>query len=394
MRSKNESNLQLFRIAVIVILAGLAGGRACAQTYDSLVNIARSAIKSKEYQQAVNTYRQAFALPEKANAYNYYSAAGAAANCEQQKLAFEWLDKAAKGGLGLKPGEIPYIEKDPALVSLHNEPAWQQFVDGMKNNYAAMIKAAEEKKARWMHQITAAAIGKKTKGVFAKAPAGPALYFAPADTFNVPYLVYVPKDYDRRKPAALIVYLHGGVVSTDRFQHENPETLTEPVFQLADTCNAVVLYPFGQKRFGWAKQPAAFEHVFSMIEQVKERYNIHPGRIVLGGMSNGGTAAYWFASRKPNIFRGFFDISGNPELNSAIDAIRFENLSQGKPFYSIHAADDEVFPLAKVMTVYDQHAAVATDWKLIKVDKGGHAFMFDPKDGTKALKPVLEQLLK
>ncbi|MBC9909389.1 hypothetical protein [Chitinophaga varians] len=47
-----------------------------------------------------------------------------------------------------------------------------------------------------------------------------------------------------------------------------------------------------------------------------------------------------------------------------------------------------------VMAVYNEHTAEAPDWKLLKVDKGGHAFLFDPQEGLKMVKTVIEQLIR
>jgi hypothetical protein len=52
-------------------------------------------------------------------------------------------------------------------------------------------------------------------------------------------------------------------------------------------------------------------------------------------MSNGGTATFWFASRKGTPFKAFYAFAPNPVLN--IGAIPFENITKDHPLYTINA---------------------------------------------------------
>ncbi|GEM_PF-3388434 len=93
--------------------------------------------------------------------------------------------------------------------------------------------------------------------------------------------------------------------------------------------------------FGWVNQKEAFENILNIVNEVKMKYHLEHSKIYLCGMSNGGSATFWFASQKPNIFNGFFAISAFPKLN--FSEINFDNISQNKPFIMLSDLNDKLY---------------------------------------------------
>ncbi|MDQ2753520.1 MAG: alpha/beta hydrolase-fold protein [Bacteroidota bacterium] len=229
----------------------------------------------------------------------------------------------------------------------------------------------------WLETITNNAIAKpKEDENFYHAPSGFALYFTKVDSLHVPYLVYIPKNYDSAKPSSLIVFLHGAVISIDSFQYNNASfAQQEPIFLVAEKHNAIVLYPFGKKDFGWVKQQAAFENILTEISAIEQVYNINKNNVFLGGMSNGGSAAFWFITYHPQLFTAFYAFSAMPKLYQS--EISFKNISKNKPLFSINAKDDEGYSFDKVKSVYEQHKAEAKGWHFDSVETGNHGFIYN-----------------
>lgn len=150
-----------------------------------------------------------------------------------------------------------------------------------------------------------------------------------------------------------------------------------------------MLYPFGRKSFGWLKQRAALKNVRTMIRQVQARYHVDARRVYLGGMSNGGTATYWYACESPAGFAGFFALSALPI--SAFGPLHFERLRTGAPLHSLHAEDDEVVVYKDVRAIYEQQRAQARQWHFASWPTRGHGFLYGP-DGNEALRKLLTQL--
>ncbi len=229
---------------------------------------------------------------------------------------------------------------------------------------------------KWLNTVTTNAITEPKAGeTFHHATAGYALYFSQVDSLQVPYLVYVPTTYNPTKSYPLVVYLHGGVVSIDSFQYKKPSFAQEPIFSVADKYNAIVLYPYGRKNFGWVKQEKAFTNILTIISEVERKYNVDKHRIFLGGMSNGASAAFWFITNKPEPFEAFYAFSPLPKLYKS--DINYRNITAGKPLYSINAKDDEVFPYSKVLAIYNQHKSEAKGWHFDSLLTGNHGFIYD-----------------
>lgn len=227
----------------------------------------------------------------------------------------------------------------------------------------------------WLQTIEKNAIAKYPSSEnFHNAPHGFALYFSKVDSLNVPYLVYVPKNYDSSKPHSLIVFLHGGV-SIDSFQYKNASFASgEPIFTIADKYNDVVLYPFGRKDYGWVKQQDAFENIIVEISKVEQTYYIKKNNVFLGGMSDGGRATFWFITHYPQTFSAFYAFSPIPKLYHS--EINFKNITENKPLYSINAKDDEVYSFSKVKSIYEQHTKEAPGWHFDSVETGNHGFIY------------------
>jgi predicted peptidase len=354
------------------------------------MNKAGEALQKKDFCAALTIFQTAFKDSAKIGTYDLAFAAVAAANCNAEKQALNWLKISQLKGLGLNPGEADGVANDPSFDKLRGFKEWTEFVNAMKQAVVDKQMMEKKKSEDWLKTIDANRISAKSKKKFNKANAGFALYFTQVDTLKVPYLVCVPKNYDPKKPTKTIIYLHGGIVNSDQFNYQNPELATgEPIFSAAENFNAIVIYPVGKKDFGWVNQKAAFENVLTVIKNVQQAYNIDRKNIVLGGMSNGGTATFWFASQKDNIFKGFYTFSALPKLE--IGDVNFVNLTQGKPIYSLQTKDDDVFKFDDVNTIYSAQKSVAKDWQMEILDNGGHGFIYQ-QNGKEMVNKVFKKL--
>jgi predicted peptidase len=245
---------------------------------------------------------------------------------------------------------------------------------------------------KWLKTITSNAIEKSNKkDDFKKATEGYAIYFAKVDTLQVPFLVYVPKNYNPKKKYPVVVYLHGGVVSLENFEYKDPEFADEPIFSIADKFNVIVVFPYGKKDFGWVKQEKAFENIITIINQTSEIYNIKKDKIYIGGMSNGGTATFWFTTNKSSLFAGFYSFSAFPKLN--FSDINFKNITKDRPFFSINAEDDKLYSFDKIKAIHNEHLNETKYWFLDSVSKGNHGFIYGD-NGKQIIHNLFEKLLK
>jgi len=364
---------------------------AMCQSYDTKIEHAAGFLEKKDYPSALNAFKDAFKDTATSTPYDFYFGAIAAVGCNEIPQAFEWLNTAQRRGLGLKKSDIEGLKKDSSLAILHSYAQWDVLISSMER--ASDEKLAMDKKRMddWLSSVRQNRVGQKEKGKYLPAGKGFALYYSQADTLKVPFLVYVPDSYTSTRPMQTIVFLHGGVESRANFNDKDPDIGREPIFSTGDSLNAIIIYPFAKKDFGWVNQQAAFEQVLLIIKEAELVYNIDRNRLFLAGMSNGGSASFWFASQHPNPFKGFLAISALPALK--IGNIDFSHLSPEKPFYSVHAKDDEVFPYDSVRHTYDTEQGIAKGWHFETLPQGGHGFIYGPT-GREILVHYLKKLME
>ena len=346
------------------------------QTYDELLNRASKALGDKSYCTALQYFQQAFIDTTRAGTYDLAFGAVAAANCQKSDVAMMWLWRSMAKGLGQNPGETEQIVNDASFAVLHRHKEWPKWVKSMRDSQSQRDIRVTKQRTDWFEVSTKNAVPFPEKGEgYAKASAGFAQYNSLFDTLNIPYLVRVPEGYTPTKGYPLVVYLHGGVVSTEMFQNLDPQVVNEPIFKIAP--NAFILYPYGRKSFGWVNQKEAFQHVLTAITEVKRRYCINSKHVYLGGMSNGATAAFWYAAHFPTEFAGFFAFSPGPTM--AIDEQTFSLISSAAVITSVSAKDDSVYPYDQVQRTYDMHRQQAARWLFKTIDNGGHGFIYSPE---------------
>lgn len=106
------------------------------------------------------------------------------------------------------------------------------------------------------------------------------------------YLLYVPKSYDARKPAPLVISLHGAALWPAL------QMKISGWNRLADANGFIVAYPSASgfpKIWHVDRVPgldADVRFIADLIDALKSQYNIDPERIYANGMSNGGGMAY------------------------------------------------------------------------------------------------------
>ena len=370
----------------------LTGQIVIGQSYDDQINKAAEALQKKDFCNALAIFKTAFEDSAKIGTYDFAYAALAATQCNAEKLALTWLKKSQVKGLGMNPGEIDAISSDSGFVKLHRFAEWTVLIGNMKTVMVQKQALQTQKTDSWMRMIDSNKLSKRENKKFSSPKSGFALYHTKVDTLKIPYLVYVPQSYNASKPMQAVVYLHGGIVSTEGFNFDNPDLATgEPIFSVGDAFNSIIIYPFGKKDFGWVAQKRAFENVLTIIDSAQQHYNIDKQRIFMGGMSNGGTATFWFASQKPNRFKGFYAFSALPKLE--VGDINFRNLSQGKSFYTINSKEDDVFRYNDVLSIYKEHKIESKDWTFNTLEKGSHGFIYDSTTGKQVIHDLFGKLL-
>jgi predicted esterase len=207
------------------------------------------------------------------------------------------------------------------------------------------------------------------------------LYYIKArDTLNAPFLVYVPKNYNPHKKNSLYVYLHGAASGRNQFSIASQIPISEAkVLKKPLLENAIIIYPYSRKDINWLFHQDAFETIEKEIAFVKSLYNVDDNRIYVGGHSDGGRGALWFATNKPTNFAAALGICYFP--SAAFGNTHLRNLKNTMPFYGISGTKDFLFSIDMVEDIWKYAKSNHANWNFYAIN-GNHGLPFDYPDST------------
>lgn len=152
---------------------------------------------------------------------------------------------------------------------------------------------------------------------------------------EVPYLLFLPSNYDAKSKLPLMIFLHGsgerGPGNLDLVKVHGPPKLVAaqadfPFITISPQC------PKGER---W--DPA---QVVALVEQVAERYGADRNRFYITGLSMGGYGTWATTAAYPKLFAAAVPIcgGGTPEMADALVDL---------PIWVFHGAKDSAVSLEK-----------------------------------------------
>ena len=163
-----------------------------------------------------------------------------------------------------------------------------------------------------------------------------------ADEF--PYMLDVPETYDAAKKYQVRIQLHGGVGRPDAAPRGNG------IGQLAGVEQIYVLPTAWSAAEWWTDRQ--LENLHEILDSVKRAYNVDENRVVLSGVSDGGTGTYYFSMRDSTPFASFLPLNGAIAVlrssNVSVDGEMFPNNFLNKPFFIVNGGRDPLYPTSLV----------------------------------------------
>ena len=166
------------------------------------------------------------------------------------------------------------------------------------------------------------------------------------------YISVEPDGYDADRSYSMIILLHGfGSNMSD----------LAGLAEVIDSRSYVYICPnaplemrFGPRDVGYAwadrydrstseQWQAAGSQLNTLIDEVMAQYKVQPGRVLLGGFSQGGMMTYMCGLTRPELFSGIFALSARVPDPEGLRGRLPENRSQ-KVFVS-HGVADSMIPI-------------------------------------------------
>jgi acetyl esterase/lipase len=192
---------------------------------------------------------------------------------------------------------------------------------------------------------------KRGRSYSADVPRGVVQQSRSEDGVEYFYTLIVPDNYAPSKRWQVRFQLHGGV---GRIQASAPPRGV-PASRL-DGAEQIVVLPYAWKDAPWWSRLQE-RNLVAIVDQLKREYNIDENRVVLSGVSDGGTGAYYMAMRQTTPFASFLPLNGffmvlKNEMAER-DGDLFPNNLLNKPLFVVNGGRDLLYPTATVEPYVD-----------------------------------------
>jgi predicted peptidase len=175
------------------------------------------------------------------------------------------------------------------------------------------------------------------------------------------YLLYLPKDYDKRSKERwpLILFLHGSGERGDDLDkvktHGPPKLIAQ-----GQEMPFIVVSPQCPERGRW--EP---EVLSALLDSVTKKYKVDKDRIYLTGLSMGGFGTWALATAEPDRFAAIAPIcgGGNPQLASRLKDV---------PTWVFHGGKDPTVPIKESEDMVAALKAAGGDVKFTVYPEAGH----------------------
>jgi hypothetical protein len=176
------------------------------------------------------------------------------------------------------------------------------------------------------------------------------------------YSLDVPQTYDPSRTYQVRVQLHGGVMRPAGPRGDGS-------IGALGGGEQIYVIPIAWNEAPWWSNDQV-ENVLAILDSVKRTYNVDENHIALSGVSDGGTATYYFAMRAITPFSSFLPLNGFIRVLNNEDmelGDLYPNNLLNRPFFIVNGGRDPLYPVERVEPVVDHF------------EKGGVVLSFLPQ---------------
>ena len=169
--------------------------------------------------------------------------------------------------------------------------------------------------------------------------------FSTSDGASVPYLIYLPKNYDAAgEKLPLMLFLHG------RGESHGPLSLVAkwgPPLMAAsgEELPYILVSPQCPSADSWAK-PSQQSRLLELLADITKDYNVDTNRVYLSGLSMGGYGSWRLAADHPDRFAAVIPVCGGGDPK---DAEKLKSV----PIWVFHGDQDRAVPFSKSVEMVD-----------------------------------------
>jgi hypothetical protein len=160
------------------------------------------------------------------------------------------------------------------------------------------------------------------------------------------FVINIPDGYNPSTKYQVRIQLHGGVGG----RRDNRPVGAGTIGALAGDVEQIYIIPYAWAAAPWWDDDQVL-NLRAIVDAAKRRYNVDENRVVLSGVSDGGTGAYFVAMRDTTPFAAFLPLNGYWMVLAAADiddGTLFPTNIRNKPFFIVNGGRDPLYPTMEV----------------------------------------------
>jgi len=173
------------------------------------------------------------------------------------------------------------------------------------------------------------------------------------------YLLYLPKDYDKKEKLPLMLFLHGAGERGDNLEQLKVHGPTKLIEQGKDF-PFIVVSPQCPANSRWKHEP-----LIALLDDIISKYKVDENRIYVTGLSMGGYGTWKLATEISNRLAAVIPICGWGDTFSAF-------MIGDLPVWAFHGAKDFVVPLKASEDMIARLKEINGNAKLTVYPDAGH----------------------
>src|SRR4030095_16865732 len=163
-----------------------------------------------------------------------------------------------------------------------------------------------------------------------------------ADGVEHQFVLNIPDTYDPARKYQVRFQLHGGVMMRSENRIVGPGTVGA-----LTGVEQIYIVPYSWDAAPWWSDDQLL-NLADILDTAKRTYNIDENRVVVSGVSDGRTGAYYVAMRETTPFASFLPLNGFWMVLASdslkIDGPLYGNNLRNKPLFIVNGGRDQLYP--------------------------------------------------
>jgi hypothetical protein len=155
------------------------------------------------------------------------------------------------------------------------------------------------------------------------------------------FTLNVPESYDPTRKYQVRIHLHGGIGG----RRDNQPVGAGTIGAFAGD-EQIYIIPYAWNGAPWWSDDQLL-NLRAILDAAKRLYNIDENRVVVSGVSDGGTGAYYIAMRDTTPYASFLPLNGYWMVLASADTDHgeiFANNLRNKPLFIVNGGRDRLYP--------------------------------------------------